>query len=71
MTYAVHNIHAPAVQINEAGQMSFDGKMHVAMPEPLFTRPTLAEAEAERLRRLDIFNQEPNHAVQSTEGKQA
>lgn len=45
MTYAVHNLSAPPVQIDATGSMTIDGKTRIALPEPLMTFDSLEEAE--------------------------
>ena len=45
MRWAVHSWHAPAVEIDEQGRMTHDGKVMIQLPEPLFTAETREEAE--------------------------
>jgi hypothetical protein len=53
MTFAVHNLHAPAVEITEDGKRIVRGEAAYQLPAPLFTQPTFDEAEAVRLERLN------------------
>lgn len=52
MTYAVHNLSAPAGQIDATGSMTHDGKTRIALPEPLMTFDSFEEAETWRAKRL-------------------
>lgn len=52
MTYAVHNLASPPVQIDATGSMTLDGKTRIALPEPLMTFDSLEEAEEWRAKRL-------------------
>lgn len=47
--FAVHNIHAAAVEIDENGTYTLDGKNRIPLGEPLFTADTLEECEQWRL----------------------
>jgi hypothetical protein len=51
MTYAIHNLHAPAVEIDAAGTMSHDDKTRIQLPQALFTAETREDAEAWRMQR--------------------
>lgn len=50
MTYAIHNLHAPAVEINADGTTSHDGKTRIPLPQALFTAETREDAESWRMR---------------------
>ncbi len=52
MTYAVHNLSAPPVQIDATGSMTLDGKTRIALLEALMTFDSLEEAEEWRAKRL-------------------
>lgn len=52
MPWAVHNLAAPAVQIDATGSMTLDGKTRIALPEPLMTFDNWEEAEEWRAERL-------------------
>lgn len=45
MPWGVHNLSAPAVQIDATGSMTLDGKTRIALPEPLMTFDSFEEAE--------------------------
>lgn len=49
MTYAVHNYHSPAVEIDEAGTYTHDGKARLSASAPLATFATMEDAEAWRV----------------------
>jgi len=51
MPHAIHNIHTPAVEIDEAGTMTRDGYTRIPLPEPLFVG-TKEEVEEWRAKRL-------------------
>lgn len=51
MSWAVHSLHAPSVEINEQGEMKH-GKDTIPLPEPLFVAETRDEAETWRNTRL-------------------
>lgn len=53
MTWAVHSVHAPAVEIDEAGTYTLDGQTRIKLGEPLFTAETREEAERLRRERID------------------
>lgn len=48
MKFAVHNYHSPAVAIDDAGNMSHDGKSSIPLPEPLYVADSFEKAEAWR-----------------------
>jgi hypothetical protein len=47
--WAVHNIHTPCIQIDDAGTYSHDGVFRIALGAPLHVAETKAEAEEWRL----------------------
>jgi len=51
--FAVHSIHAPAVEIDEAGTYTLDGVTRIKVGPPLFTAETREEAERLRHERID------------------
>lgn len=51
--FCVHSIHAPAVEIDEAGTYTLDGATRIKLGEPLFTAETFEEAERLRQERID------------------
>lgn len=51
--FAVHSIHAPAVEIDETGTYTIDGATRIKLGEPLFTAETREEAERLRQERID------------------
>ncbi|GLT02935.1 hypothetical protein GCM10007897_43650 [Sphingobium jiangsuense] len=51
--FAVHSIHAPAVEIDETGTYTIDGTTRIKLGEPLFTAETCDEAERLRHERID------------------
>ncbi len=57
MTYAVHNLSAPPVQIDATGSMTLDGKTRIALPEPLMTFDSLEEAEEWRGKRVGAMGE--------------
>lgn len=52
MTYAVHSLHAPAVEITD-GAYTIDGKTMIRLGDPLHTAETREEAEEWRSARLE------------------
>lgn len=52
MTFAVHSLAVRAIEIDQSGTMTLDGKTRIALPEPLKTFDTLDEAEQWRADRL-------------------
>lgn len=48
MTYAVHSIWAPAVEIDQHGTMTHN-EARIALPEPIHTAETWEEAEEWRV----------------------
>lgn len=53
MTWAVHSIHAPAIEIDEVGTYTLDGVARIKLGIPLFTAETREEAERLRHERID------------------
>lgn len=53
MTYAVHNLHSPPVEIDDQGTMTLDGKTRIPLPSPLETFDTMEEALAWQGERKD------------------
>jgi hypothetical protein len=51
MTWAVHNLATPAIEIDAAGTYSHDGVSRIAAGAPLHVAETREEAEAWRNRR--------------------
>lgn len=47
--YAVHSIHAPAIEIDGHGRATHNGKDMFQLPVPLFAAETREEAEEWRL----------------------
>lgn len=45
MVWAIHNLHAPAIEIDAAGTYSHDGIARIAAGAPLHTAGTREEAE--------------------------
>ena len=56
MTYAIHNLHSPAVELID-GQATHDGVAMLKLPEPLFVANTRDEAEEWRAARRLTRNQ--------------
>ncbi|MGV7119619.1 hypothetical protein [Sphingopyxis sp. 550A] len=52
MPWAVHNLAAPAVEIDDHGTMTLDGQTRITLPEPLATFDTFDLAEEWREARL-------------------
>ena len=52
MTYAVHNIHTPAIKVH-SGTYTLDGKTRIASPPPLHEAESMGDAEAWRLGELE------------------
>lgn len=52
MTWAIHSIHAPAVEIDEAGTYTLDGTTRIKLGQPLLTAETREEAERLRQERI-------------------
>jgi hypothetical protein len=52
--FAVHNIHAPPVEIDENGTYTLNGRDRIPLGEPLFTADTMEECEQWRLNRDKI-----------------
>ena len=50
--FAVHSIHAPAVEIDEAGTYTLNGRHRIKLGEPLFVAETREEAERLRKERI-------------------
>lgn len=50
--FAVHNIHSPAVEIDEAGSYSVNGRDRIKCGVPIFAADDRDEAEAWRMRQL-------------------
>lgn len=55
MTWAVFDIHSPALQIDDAGCRRIGEGPAIKMPPALFTGQTMADAEEERQARLKQF----------------
>lgn len=52
MTYAVHSIWSPAVEIDQHGTMTHN-EARISLPAPIYTADTWQEAEAWRLAQLE------------------
>ena len=52
MTYAVHTIHALAVEIDQHGTMTHN-EARIALPQPIHTADTWEEAEEWRRAQLE------------------
>jgi hypothetical protein len=63
--FAVHNYHSPAIEIDEAGHASLDGRHHFPLPEPLHTAATFEEAEQWRLSNQPDFYSVSKYATRT------
>lgn len=52
MTYAIHNIHTPAVKVT-SGTYTLDGTTQIKSPPPIHEAKSFSDAEAWRLGELE------------------
>lgn len=53
--WAVHNFNTPAIEIDDDGQASHDGRVKFNLPTPLHVAETFEKAERWRMKNMPVF----------------